>query len=281
MRRLASVVLRVAALALVGALLSALLVRYAPGFGGGEERLDSRLTSSTLERREAARAGAAGVLPYLGESLARWARGDLGVSELFKRPVTGLLAERAAPTLQGVALGLLLSWLAALGLVLAGLRWSSAWLDAGALASAGLLQCVPAAVLGLALFSSGTRGTWLLACGIALVTGPRLFRVAHGILRAAAAAGHVRQARAAGAGRWRVILRHVLPASAGPLLALAGVSVAMALSAAIPMEMVLDVPGLGQLAWQAALARDLNLLVALVVLLGATVTLANAWGEAT
>jgi ABC-type dipeptide/oligopeptide/nickel transport system permease component len=43
--------------------------------------------------------------------------------------------------------------------------------------------------------------------------------------------------------------------------------------------MVLDVPGLGQLAWQAALARDLNLLVALVVVLGAGITAANAWGE--
>ena len=35
----------------------------------------------------------------------------------------------------------------------------------------------------------------------------------------------------------------------------------MALGAAIPIEVICDSPGIGQLAWQAALGRDLPLLV--------------------
>jgi peptide/nickel transport system permease protein len=279
MRRLLGIVVRVAALAVLGALASALLVRYAPGFGLAEERLDARLTQEGVERREQARAGAAGALAYLRGSLGRWARGDLGESELFRRPVNELIGERAGPTLTGVGAGLGLAWLAALALVVAGLRWRSPWLRAGTHASTGLLQCLPAAALGLALLASGARGAWLLACGIALAVAPRLYRIAFEIAREAAGAGHVRQARALGCGRWRLILIHILPTAAAPLLALGGVSAAMGLSAAIPLEMVLDVPGLGQLAWQAALARDLNLLVALVVILGAGITAANAWGE--
>jgi len=272
-------VVRIAALALLGALASAMLVRYAPGFGADENRLDARLAPESVERRERARAGASGVLAYLSGSLGRWARGDLGESELFRRPVNELIGERARPTLAGVGAGLALAWTAALALVLAGLRWPSPWLEAGTHASAGLLQCLPAAVLGLALLASGAREAWLLACGIALAVAPRLYRVAFEIAREAAAAAHVRQARALGCGAWRLVLKHILPTAAGPLLALGGVSAAMGLSAAIPLEMVLDVPGLGQLAWQAALARDLNLLVALVVILGAGITAANAWGE--
>jgi ABC-type dipeptide/oligopeptide/nickel transport system permease component len=37
----------------------------------------------------------------------------------------------------------------------------------------------------------------------------------------------------------------------------------LALSAAVPVEVVCDLPGIGQLAWKAALARDLYLLVCL------------------
>ena len=51
------------------------------------------------------------------------------------------------------------------------------------------------------------------------------------------------------------------------MLALAGVSGIMAFGAAIPVETLCDLPGLGQLAWKAATARDLPLLVVLTLLI--------------
>jgi peptide/nickel transport system permease protein len=59
------------------------------------------------------------------------------------------------------------------------------------------------------------------------------------------------------------------------ILSLAGVSVNLALGAAIPIEVVCDSPGIGQLAWQAALARDLPLLVNLTLLVTLFTMIAN------
>jgi peptide/nickel transport system permease protein len=41
----------------------------------------------------------------------------------------------------------------------------------------------------------------------------------------------------------------------------------MALGAAIPIEVLCDSPGIGQLAWQAALSRDLPVLVSLTLMI--------------
>jgi peptide/nickel transport system permease protein len=59
------------------------------------------------------------------------------------------------------------------------------------------------------------------------------------------------------------------------LLALAGVSVSLAIGAAIPIEALCGLAGIGQLAWQAALARDLPLLVNITVLVTLVTLLAN------
>src|SRR5260370_7342463 len=68
-------------------------------------------------------------------------------------------------------------------------------------------------------------------------------------------------ARARGLRSGAIFGRHVLPVAAPPLLALFGVSFAIAFGAAIPIEALRDSPGLGQLAWQAALSRALPLIV--------------------
>jgi peptide/nickel transport system permease protein len=62
-------------------------------------------------------------------------------------------------------------------------------------------------------------------------------------------------------------------------VALAGVSAAIALAADVPVEVLSDVPGIGQLAWQAAMGRDLPLLVSLTLLVTAVVQLSNALAD--
>ncbi|MGE5083647.1 MAG: hypothetical protein ACM3ND_12215, partial [Acidobacteriota bacterium] len=54
-----------------------------------------------------------------------------------------------------------------------------------------------------------------------------------------------------------------------------GVSVSLAIGAAIPIEALCGLAGIGQLAWQAALARDLPLLVNITVLVTLVTLLAN------
>ena len=59
------------------------------------------------------------------------------------------------------------------------------------------------------------------------------------------------------------------------LVALAAVSVNMAFGAAVAIEAICDLPGLGQLAWKAAGARDLPVLVALTVMIAMVTQMAN------
>ena len=58
-----------------------------------------------------------------------------------------------------------------------------------------------------------------------------------------------------------ILFAHVFAPSAPQLAALAGISVSLAFGASIPIEVISDTPGVGQLAWKAAMDRDLPLLV--------------------
>ena len=120
-----------------------------------------------------------------------------------------------------------------------------------------------------------------MVCGFAvgLVLYPRLVHYVLGLLNEGYAMPHVVMARAKGTSERRILFHHVLPVTWPQLLLLGGVSISMALSSAIPLEMILDVPGLGQLAWQAALGRDLTLLVNLTMLMSVVITSANALAE--
>jgi ABC-type dipeptide/oligopeptide/nickel transport system permease component len=63
------------------------------------------------------------------------------------------------------------------------------------------------------------------------------------------------------------------------LLALAGVSVSIAFTSTIPLEALCDLPGLGQLAWKAALSRDLSLLVTLTMIVAVVTLVANSLSD--
>ena len=69
--------------------------------------------------------------------------------------------------------------------------------------------------------------------------------------------------------------RHICQPAAPELLALAGISISMAVSAMIPVEALCDSPGIGQLVWQSAAARDLPVLIYLTVLIAVVTCVAN------
>jgi len=270
---------RIAATALVGGLLSATLVRYAPGYELDEQQLDLRKSDSSRQHLLQARAGEQHVLRFYASYLQGYVRGDWGNSRLLHRPVLELLKERAQPTLVVVLLGLCLAWLAGVGAALLGSRYRWSPLHAGAAGIGSLLQCLPAAVTSLLLLGCGARGTALAGMALALVVFPRVILFLQALLQQAGAAPHVQSARARGLTEWLILLRHVLPPAMPQILALAGVSVSIALGACIPVEMVLDVPGIGQLAWQAALGRDMPVLVSVTLLLSLIVTAVNCTAD--
>src|SRR5262249_11171616 len=135
-------------------------------------------------------------------------------------------------------------------------------LDAASTVAAGALAALPIAII--AMFAAYVRVP-VFAC-IAVVTFPKLFRYLTNLFGTADAQPFVLAAQARGVGRLRILLHHVVPCVSLELLALLGISLSLAFGAAIPIEAFSDSPGIGQLAWQAALNRDLPLIINLSLL---------------
>ena len=271
-KHLAHLLFSLAVTVLLGGFLTAALVRLSPGFGVDQHELDPTRDVAALRALQAARPEQGSFLAYSVRHTAAMFRGDLGISRNWNRPVAGLLQERWPVTAQLMAAGLLGGWALALAFALPGAIYPARIWNALAAGVSGLLLCVPSAALALLIFvyAGPVRAV------MALAVFPKVFQYLRNLLAHAAAQPHVMAARARGIGRARILLWHVVPVAAPQALALAGVSVSMAFGAAIAVEVVCDFPGIGQLAWKAALARDLPLLVTLTMLVTLATQMANA-----
>jgi peptide/nickel transport system permease protein len=273
--KIAGHALALLATVLLGGLLSATLMRLAPGFDTDERELDPHLSAKSVQALREARHQDHNVFRFYFSYMKRAANGDLGTSLALGRPVQTLLRDRAPLTLRLLSVGLALAWLLTLTLAL-----SAAWLrlsiyDGLTTVVSGTLLCIPAAVLALLSVLWNVPG----ALAIALIVFPRTFRYTRNLLVKAYSRPHIVTARAKGLGDARILFWHVVPVVTPQLLAVAGVSVSMAVGAAIPVEALCGLAGVGQLAWQAALARDLPLLVNITVLVTLVTLLANSGAD--
>lgn len=261
--------------ALVGGLLGATLVRLAPGFGIQESDLDAQLSAETREALHKEDAGERNVLSYYGNYLGNLIHGDLGYSRSMDRPVSELFRDRLPETVESVVIGVAGGWLLGLALAIPA-SWKRAPVySTSATLISGVFLCIPSAVLALIFLVVGSPGK----LAIALVVFPKVFRFSRNLLVKTYTMPHVLTARARGLSSTRIFGWHILPNIAAPMLALAGVTVSIAFAAAIPVEVVCDSPGLGQLAWKAALSRDVPLLVNLTLVIAIVTVAANSFSE--
>jgi len=268
---------KIVGIVLLGGFLGATLVRVAPGFGVDEQELDTRLSAQSIQALRSAQAPESNVWAFYYHYLGRMLHGDLGSSRTLGRPVSELIAERSPETLKSLSLGLAFAWTLGLWLAILSVMSRVWYVDLLSSLLMGILLCLPAAVLAL-LFVLARAPTRLL---IGLVVLPKIFRYSRNLLARNASLPHVLTARAKGLGNIRVLLWHILPGAAPQLLALAGVSVSLAFTAAIPVEALCDIPGIGQLAWKAALGRDVALLVNLTMIVTLVTIIANSLSEMT
>lgn len=229
--------------------------------------------------------------------LADVASGDLGRSFRDRRPVTELIAERVGPTvsLNLVAVLLVVGIGVPVG-TLAAQRPGSRldrWTAVGGYAlyavpvfwAALVLQTVFAVHLdwfplhGLASEHAADHGlatraldrlAHLVLPGVALAYGgvAYLARFVRATLLDAALPSAARAARARGLSPAAVLLRHGFRQAAIPLLTLAGFLIPTLLGGSVLVETVFDIPGLGLLFFDAALQRDLPVLLGLTLLSG-------------
>jgi peptide/nickel transport system permease protein len=263
--------LMLVAVCLLGGLLSASLVRFSPGYGVDERALDPRLSQASVEAIRNSHRLHGGLLSYYGHYLAGAVRGDFGSSAWLQRPISSLIRERFPTTAKSVLVGVSLAWFVALTLSLAGIFFRGLYFDLSTTLLSGVLIALPAAVV--AIFSVYLRAPVFVA--IAVVIFPKLFRYLRNLLNHAYSQSYILAARARGISRPRILFNHVLPLVSPALFALLGVSLSVAFGAAIPIEALCDSPGVGQLAWQAALNRDLPLIMNLTLLITLITVAAN------
>lgn len=259
------------ALCLLGGLLSASLVRFAPGYGMDERELDPRFSRASIEAIRNSRRLNGGLLSYYAHYLAKALHGDFGTSEWLQQPISSLIKERFPVTAKSVLIGVSLAWGLSLVISVASVLFRGLFFDISGTLVSGILIALPAAVV--AIFSVYLRAPVSLA--IAVVTFPKLFRYLRNLLTHSYAQPYILSAHARGLGQTRILFHHVFPLASPALFALFGVSLSMAFGAAIPIEALCDSPGVGQLAWQAALNRDLPLIMNLTLLITLITVAAN------
>ncbi len=267
----AAALCRIAATALLGGLLTATLVRFSPGFGLDERQLDPSLSGQSKEAALRAHDEQRNTLRFYYGYIKRMCAGDLGVSEALGQPIARLIAERTPVTLELMAWGIAGAWALAALLAVPASASRSYLPTAIAAVLSGVPASLPAAGIAILLFRLGAPGK----CTVALALFPKVYQYLHGLLRQGYGMPHVLLARAKGLTSWRILFRHVAPPARAQLAALAASSVNMAFGAAVAVEAVCDLPGLGQLAWKSAMARDLPVLVILALVVAVTAQLAN------
>lgn len=267
---------RILALVLLAGLASAVLMRWSPGTLVDERELDPRMSQETLTALRANRAAensiGAGFVHYLKGAM----RGDLGESTSRNAPIADLLTQNAPATLRRLGIGLAGAWLGGLGMAILVARFRQSWLLESAVSvTAGTLLSLPAAVLAYFCLTAGIAVETVLI----LVLVPRVFRFSRNLLVQAYGSSHIDMARARGISETRILFGHVLRSAAPQMAALVAASLSMAVGAIIPIEAICDAAGLGRLAWQAAMSRDLPLLVNLTMLIAMVTTAAMAIAE--
>ena len=265
------IVLRIAVIMLLSGFLGATLVRFSPGFGIDEQLLDSRLSHESQEALRASSLTTRNLPAYYATYIARILHGDWGFSKSLQQPITMLVLQRLPDTMKTVGMGLLFSWSVGLTIAIAPLLVRTKSFELVSMLLAGSLLCLPAGVLTLLFVIA--RGPVRLVVGLMIL--PKVYRYSHSILQQSAADPHVLTAWAKGSSNLRVLFRHILPVAAPQLMAVGSISITLALAAAMPVEVIGDLPGIGQLAWKAALARDMELLVSLTLIITFITLLSN------
>jgi peptide/nickel transport system permease protein len=269
-------ILRMVAVVLMVTVGSAALVRFAPGYLSDARELDPRYAAAARNElsTEAERSGS--FLHLIRNQFGGWSGGTLGISREYGVPVVELIRPRLAVSGALVMRGIVLAWMVALcGACISSLVRKPSLL---AQMPAALLLAMPTAAMATVCLLVNTGGPLLV---LVLVIAARDFKFIDRILRKAWSDPHLLHARAQGMTWTRMAWAHILPGIAPQLLALASLSMATALGALVPVEVIFNAAGLGSLAWSAAQNRDIPVLVAVTMIMAISVTLTEfGWNRA-
>ncbi len=228
----------------------------------------------------------------LGRYMWRLVRLDLGFSAIYGKPVATVILERLPATLllmgsslsfafaAGMALGVLAArrvnrwpdtlistiglifyatpsfWFGLMGIVVFAVKLG--WLPAGGFEEIGAGYSGFARVLDIAAH------LLLPTLTLALIFLATYLRIMRASMLEVMTQDFVRTARAKGIREGAVIVRHVLRNALLPMVTLIGLQAGTMLGGSVVVESVFALPGLGRLAYESVVQRDLNTLLGIV-----------------
>ncbi len=244
-----------------------------------------------------------GIATQLGRYLVRLATLDLGQSAIYGKPVATVIGERLAVTALFMSCALAFAFSAGLLLGVLAARRVNGWRDT-VISTAGLLfYAIPSFWLGLMLivlfsvklawlppggFESIGAGLTGLArvldiashlvlptISLALIFLAIYLRLMRASMLEVMGLDFVRTARAKGLPEGRVLRRHVLRNAMLPMVTFVGLQFSTMLGGSVVVESVFSLPGLGRLAYESVVQRDLNTLLGIVLVSSVLVVVVN------
>ena len=228
----------------------------------------------------------------LGNYLWRLVRLDLGYSSIYGKPVSTVILERLPATLLlmiaalsfafffGLVLGVLAArrvngWpdtlISTLGLVF--YATPSFWFGLMAIVvfsvylewlPAGGFEAIGAGYSGLGRVLDIATHLLLPTLTLGLIFLAIYLRIMRASMLEVLSLDFVRTARAKGLDETRVVIRHVLRNALLPMVTLVGLQAGTMLGGSVVVESVFSLPGLGRLAYESVVQRDLNTLLGIV-----------------
>ncbi len=217
------------------------------------------------------------------------ARGDLGSSLIYNRPVAEMIVERLLPTVELALLAVLVALLLGVPMGIFSALQQGRWLDGFSSVFSLIGVAMPTFWLGpmlVLLFSVwlgwlpvSERGGWtsyvLPACTMGIALSAILNRMTRSSMLEHLKENYVRTARAKGCSESVVIGKHVLRNAALPLVTVAGLQFGVLLTGAVITERVFDWPGVGSLMLEGLNNRDYPIVQGCVLLFSASYLLVN------
>ncbi len=268
---------RLAAVVLAVSVITFLLLNTLPGdvayVVGGEEAaagdIDAIRHELGLERPIALR--------YLAW-LSRVAAGDLGRSYISYEPVSATILSRLPVTVELIAISQVMALMLALPAGVICAHRSRTLVDRGLTATAFATLSIPSFVMALLLiFCFALKLDWLPATGfaplsdglgpnlqsvllpafsIALIEWVPLMRVLRADMIQTLREDFILMARAKGMPTWRILLRDALKPSSLTLVTILGMQIGHWIGAAVIVETIFVLPGIGSLLVDAIFSRD-------------------------
>lgn len=218
--------------------------------------------------------------------------GDFGRSYFSQFPVTKLITQGAASTLQLATASLILGLLIAVPGATLGAIWRNRFFDSLLSGFTAVGLAMPSFVTGILLIVifgvklnllptqgyvsfqnhplESIKTVLLPAITLAIGIAAPILQILRSSLADVASASYIRTAHGKGLLRHQVVLRHLLPNAVIPALTMVGVIIGHLIGGSVIVEYVFAREGLGSLVVDAVRLRDYHVLQALVLLAAAT-----------